>query len=256
MTISIITATFNSAATLKDTLDSILAQTFDDYEVIVKDGMSKDGTERIVMDYMPRFDGRLRWCPCPDKGIYDAMNQGIALATGDIVGVLNSDDFYADSHVLQDIAEAFENHSIDCVYGNLVYVDAVDTTKVVRRWQGSQYQPGCFQKGWHPAHPTFYVKRELFGRLGVFDTSFQVSADFELMLRFLEANRVSSLYINRCFVRMRFGGESSGTVKNVLTGNRNILKAFKKNGLQAPPFYMIRRLAPKIAEYIKNRIKK
>lgn len=256
MTISIITATYNSARTVRETFESILGQTCQNYELVVVDGASVDATLDIIKEYEPRFGGRMKWMSEPDKGIYDAMNKGIARANGDVVGVLNSDDFYADENVLRDIVAAFEKEPVDCIYGNLVYVDAEDTTKVVRRWQGSQYHPGCFQKGWHPAHPTFYAKRDLFTRFGGFDTSFSVSADFELMLRLLETNHASSAYVDRCFVKMRHGGESSGSVKNVLTGNKNILRAFKKNGLQAPPFYMIRRLAPKIAEYIKNRIKK
>ena len=252
MKISIVTATFNSGATLHDTLESVLRQSYTDYEVLIIDGGSTDNTRQIVEEYIPKFDGRLVWHTGKDKGLYDAMNKGITRATGDVVGILNSDDFYADSEVLRKIAEGCDG--VEAVYGDLDFVDAADTSKVVRQWRGSQHKPGAFLKGWHPAHPTFYARRACYDRLGGFDISFDVSADFELMLRFLEAGHLSNRYVPHTFVKMRMGGESTGSIGKIIQGNKNVLRAFRKNGFGVPRFYLVRRLAPKALNLIKNKL--
>lgn len=252
MKISIITAAYNSARTLPDTMESVLRQSYADFEHIIVDGVSKDNTLGIVRKYESRYEGRLRWVSEPDKGIYDAMNKGIALATGDVIGILNSDDFYADDSVLASIADGIRN--VDVVYGNLEFVDENDTDKVVRIWKGSQYTNGAFLKGWHPAHPTFYARRKCFDELGGFDITFDVSADFELMLRFLECAGLSSHYVNKTFVKMRMGGESTGSISKIIKGNRNVLRAFRKNGFNVSYFYLIKRLAPKAIEMIKHKL--
>lgn len=252
MKISIITATYNSASTLGDTLDSILRQTYQDYEVIIQDGLSRDNTLDIARQYEPQFNGRLKIYSEKDNGLYDAMNRGISHATGDVVGILNSDDFYADENVLQLINQTITEKDVDCVYGNLKYVLHNNTAVVVRHWQGSQYTAGAFCKGWHPAHPTFYVKRACLSKYGAFDTTFAVSADFELMLRLIEKHHITNSYIDHCFVMMREGGESNGTLRNVIRGNKNIMRAFRKNGIEVSIFYPVRRLIPKILERISN----
>lgn len=254
MTISIITATFNSDITLRDTINSVFKQSYKDIELIIKDGGSKDGTLSICHEYQNRFGEHIRILSCPDKGLYDAMNQGINAATGDIVGILNSDDYFYDEHVLEQVVKAFEDPQIGCVYGDLNFVDAKNTKKLVREWKGSQYEERGFRKGWHPAHPTFYARRELFQKYGAFDTSFDVSADFELMLRFIEKYHVKSQYIPKKFVNMRMGGKSTGSIKNIIIGNRNVLRAFKKNGFSIPPFYTIRRLASKAINMLKVKL--
>lgn len=251
MKISIITATWNSGATLRDTLDSILSQSYSDFEVIIKDGGSSDNTKDIIEEYLPKFEGKLRWISQKDSGLYDAMNHGIEAASGDVIGILNSDDFYASSEVLKSIARGIDN--VDAVYGDLVFVDASDTTKIVREWKGSQHSSGAFFKGWHPAHPTFYARKGCFDRFGAFDTSLNVSADFELMLRMIEKNQISNKYLPITFVKMRMGGESTGSLKKIIEGNRNILKAFKKNGYNVSRFYLIRRLFPKVIDAIKHK---
>ena len=254
MKISIITVTYNSEKTLAETLQSILAQSYYNIESIIIDGSSKDNTISIIKEYEPLFNGKMKWVSEPDKGLYDAMNKGIHMATGDIIGILNSDDFYTDSNVLQDIALSFKNNKIDCLYGNLYFVDSIETNKVVRTWKGSQHKMGGFLKGWHPAHPTFYVKKEVYDKHGVFDTSFNVSADFELMLRFIEKHQISNLYLDRYFIKMRMGGESTGSINKIIQGNKNVLRAFKKNGFNVSPFYPIIRLLPKALNIIKNKI--
>ena len=255
MKISIITSTYNSEKTVKDTLESIINQTYTDIELLIIDGKSKDKTLEIVRHYEKLFQGRLRYISEPDKGIYDAMNKGIRLATGDVIGILNSDDLYMDNKVLEDIAKTFVQSNVDAIYGNLIFVEENDTNKVVRTWKGSQYQPESFLKGWHPAHPTFYVKREMYEKYGVFDISFDVSADFELMLRFIEKFKISNLYMDRTLVKMRMGGESTGSIKKIITGNKNVLRAFKKNGFDVSVFYPVKRLLPKAINIIKNKFK-
>ena len=154
MKISVITVCYNSIATLQDTLESILRQTYPDMESIVVDGASKDGTVELIEKYSHQFSGRMKWLSEPDKGIYDAMNKGISMATGDIIGFLNADDYYQDGGVLETIAEAFARHGADAVHGNLHYINGA--REIVRTWRGTEYRPGSFQRGWCPAHPTFY----------------------------------------------------------------------------------------------------
>lgn len=254
MKISLITVTYNSENTLADTLQSILAQSYSNIESIIVDGASKDNTLSIIKKYEPMFNGKMKWISESDKGLYDAMNKGIKMATGDIIGILNSDDLFMDNNVLEDISIAFNENNIDCLYGNLRFVDATDTNKVIRTWKGTQYISGGFLKGWHPAHPTFYVKRNVYEKYGVFDTSFDVSADFELMLRFIEKHKIINLYLDRYFVKMRMGGESTGSIKKIIQGNKNVLRAFRKNGFNVSPFYPIKRLFPKAINLIKTKI--
>ncbi len=251
MKISIITATYNSSKTVRDTFESILAQSHEDYEVIVVDGASKDSTMDIIKEYEKKFNGRLCYISERDKGIYDAMNKGIAMASGDIIGILNSDDFFFDDNALYEINKVFETHNTDCVFGNLVYVDADNTNDIQRIWKGSEYKSGCFKYGWVPAHPTFYVKRGCYEQYGGYNLSYQVSADFELMLRYLAKYKITSTYIDKYLVRMRAGGESNGTIKNILLGNKNIMRAFKENGITTTPFYPLLRIIPKVVQRIK-----
>lgn len=214
--------------------------------------MSTDDTLAIARSYESRFDGRLKIFSEKDDGLYDAMNRGISHATGDVIGILNSDDFYADNEVLQIIHDTMATEQVDCIYGNLKYVRHNDTSKVTRTWTGSQFVPGAFQHGWHPAHPTFYAKRECFSKYGGFDTSFAVSADFELMLRFIEKHRIKNKYIDHCLVMMREGGESNGKLSNIIKGNRNIMRAFRKNGISVSMFYPVKRLLPKVIDRLRN----
>lgn len=253
MKISLITVTYNSNKTIQTTIQSVLEQSYTNLEYIVIDGASKDNTLSVVKEYESQFNGRMKWISEPDKGIYDAMNKGIYMATGDIIGILNSDDIFFDNDVLKDIIHTFKCNDIDCLYGNLKFVDATDTNKVVRTWNSSQHYPNGFLKGWHPAHPTFYVRREVYEKYGVFDTSFDVSADFELMLRFIEKHKISNLYLDRYFIKMRIGGESTGSIKKIIQGNNNVLRAFKKNGFKVSPFYPIIRLFPKAINIIKTK---
>lgn len=249
MKISIVTPCFNSAATLADTINSVLAQTYADVEHVIVDGGSTDGTVELIRRYEPRYAGRLKWVSEPDKGIYDAMNKGIRMATGDVVGVLNSDDFFFDANVVSDIAKAFTD-DVDCIFGNLKFVSKSDTSKVVRIWKGSPYR--SFHTGWHPAHPTFYVRRFILQDNGAFDIRFKIASDFELMLRLIECRRIASRYLDRYIVCMRMGGESTARLSNIIKGNIETYKAFAANGMRVSPLYPVRRLAPKIAGVVKH----
>lgn len=247
MKFSLITVTYNSSKTLTDTLKSVLSQTYSDIEYIIVDGASKDNTVSIIKEYEPKFNGRMKWISEPDKGLYDAMNKGIRMATGDVVGILNSDDLFMDNEVISDIASDFDGQT-DAVFGNLYFVNQEDVDQIVRVWKGSPYK--SFKNGWHPAHPTFYVRKEAYEKYGVFDTTFDVSADFELMLRLIEKNGIRTKYLDRYMVRMRMGGESTGSIKNIIRGNKNIFRAFQKNGIKVSPFYPVYRLLPKVIDKI------
>ena len=255
MKISIITATYNSAATVRDTIESVLRQTHQNWELIIEDGVSKDDTLAIVREYEPQCKGRMRIFSEKDEGLYDAMNRGIARATRDVVGILNSDDFYHDEHVMEDVNSAMEGQPVDCVYGDLKFVQANNTRRVMRIWKGSQHENGAFLRGWHPAHPTFYARRECFDKFGGFNTSYAVSADFELMLRFIEVAGLRNRYINRYFINMRMGGESTGSLRNIIRGNIGILRALRENGFHPSTFIIVRRMLPKIWATIMGKLR-
>jgi glycosyltransferase len=245
---SIITVCFNSGLTIRDTLESVLNQSLENVEYIVIDGSSTDNTMEIVGEYRDRIN---KIVSEPDHGIYDAMNKGIALSTGELVGILNSDDLYATPNVLKKIADEFDRTLVDCVYGDLVYVDPTNTNKVLRSWKSSPFKPGLFCLGWHPPHPCFFVRRTVYQRFGNFDLNISLSADFDIMLRLLEFNKISSQYLPELCVLMRAGGATSSSIKNIIIGNRNIFKAFRKYGIQVNPlFYIANRILPKLINRI------
>lgn len=235
MKISIITVCFNSAKTIEDTIQSIFSQDYPNVEYIIIDGGSKDATLDIVKNYSDNISHLISE---PDKGIYDAMNKGIALATGDVVGILNSDDVYFDSQVLSHIAKAFEVTNADAVYGDLVYVASNNLHKVTRVWKSQPYTDGAFLKGWMPPHPTFYVKKSCYEQLGNYTLKLKSAADYELMLRFIHKHKLSVAYIPKTLVKMRVGGESNVSLKNRLRANKEDRMAWKMNGLK-PHFYTL-----------------
>lgn len=248
MKISIITVTYNSAATLRDAMDSVLAQTYPNIEYIVVDGASKDGTVDIIREYEPRFVGRMRWVSEKDKGLYDAMNKGFRMATGDVVGIINSDDLLAESTAIEKVMHCFEQHrDADVVYADLYYVSQHDTSQIVRHWISGKQRP--FRYGWHPAHPTFYAKREVYEKYGAFDLNFKLAADFELMLRLVEKHHIKLYYLKEPLVRMRLGGATSKNLTNIFKGNKECIRAFKKNDLPVSFLYPFYRLLPKLRQF-------
>lgn len=252
MKISIVTVSYNSEKTINDTIQSVLNQTYSNIEYIMVDGQSKDNTIAIIKESEKIFFEKgkeFKWIFEKDNGIYDAINKGIELATGDIVGILNSDDYYYDTDVIRDIASVFENNEIDCIYGNLVYINP-DSEKITRRWTSKDFVKGSFQKSWTPAHPTFYCKKEIYNQYGLYRTDFKIAADVELMYRYLEKKSVVSKYINRNIVTMRQGGVSSSGLKSTITITKEMKLAFKDNGGK---FNLIKYLfykALKIKEFI------
>lgn len=270
MKISIITATYNSGRTVADTLESVLGQDYGDYELIVKDGGSVDDTLEICRRYEPRFGGRMRIIAEPDRGIYDAMNQGIAAATGDVVGILNSDDFYSASDILSEVARAFGEHpEIDAVYGDVHYVDEHDTSKHVRYYSSRHFRRWQMRLGFMPAHPSFYCRRctyekyRLDGRAiegfkgntdcAYFNTTYRIAADFECLLRLIYVNRIVTRYIHRDFVTMRTGGASSSGMASHRQINRDHMRAFRENGVYSNYFLISLRYCYKVLELIKGR---
>lgn len=215
---------FNSAATIGQTISSVANQSHLDIEHIVVDGQSNDSTMQIVLS-SPSVSKHVSE---PDSGIYDAMNKGIKLCTGDVIGILNADDFYADNQVLQKIVAVFQDASIDACYGDLLYVDQFNTEKIIRYWRSSSYSPGKFKNGWMPAHPTFFVRRRFYEEFGQFDLSYKLAADFELLFRFIEIHRVRTKYLPDILVRMRMGGATNKSIGNIVNQNKEILRALKQ----------------------------
>jgi len=247
MKISIITASYNSASTISDCITSVNEQTFQNIEHIIIDGVSKDNTINIINSIPNRV---LKIISEPDKGIYDAMNKGIKLATGDIIGILNSDDLYCDKYVLEKVVSMFNATGVDCVHADLYYVQQNDTNQIVRHWKTCEFITGAFKKGWHPAHPTFFVRREVYEKYGLFNLDFTLAADFELMLRFLERYKISSIYLPQPIVRMRLGGATSKSVRNIIKQNIECYKAFKVNNLTVSLLYPLYRLLPKLKQFL------
>lgn len=230
MKISIITVCFNSADTIGDTLRSVRQQTHLNTEHNIIDGGSKDNTLQVVASEGPHV---VKLVSEKDGGIYDAMNKGIAMATGEIIGFINADDFYASSDVLVKVAAVFNDSNIDACYGDLCYVGRHDTSAVVRYWQSSTFHPNSFEEGWCPPHPTFFVRRKIYERFGGFDLSYKIAGDFELMMRFLEVHKVRVIYIPEVLVKMRMGGTSNRSLGNIVKQNKEVLRALKLHGFRS-----------------------
>lgn len=235
MKISIITVCFNSSKTIKDTIESVLNQTHNNIEYILVDGCSTDGTVEMIREFEETFINRGRayaWISEPDNGIYDAINKGIKMASGDVIGILNSDDYFQDSKVLQDVGKIFEENAVDCIYGNLVYVDPGKGNQISRKWISKTFKPGLFAKSWTPAHPTFYCQRKIYEQCGLYRIDFQIAADVELMYRFLEKHRIKSYYFDRVMVVMRRGGVSNRGIKSTIIITQEMKIAINENGGQ------------------------
>jgi glycosyltransferase len=233
--ISVITATYNSASTIESSLLSFINQDYENKELIIIDGGSTDETLSIIEKYKSAVTTIISE---KDNGIYDALNKGISLATGDVIAILHSDDFYIHNHVLSKVIETFIAYKSDSVYGNLIYVDRIDTNRIIRKWISGNYIHGKFIQGWMPPHPAFFVKKECYNRYGKFNLSLRSSADYELMLRFLHKHKISTAYLNEFLVKMRIGGQSNVSLKNRIKANREDKLAWELNDLK-PAFYTL-----------------
>lgn len=246
MKLSVITATYNSAATLADTLECIQQQDHPDIEHIIVDGGSSDDTINIVK----RFNHISRLVSEKDNGIYDAMNKGIALATGDIIGILNSDDIYAFPEVLSLVAKTFEeNPGAHALYADLQFVQRDDTSRVVRLWKAGRYTRSSFYYGWMPPHPTFFVRKEVYDSVGAFNISLGSAADYELMLRILLKHNIKAAYINKVIIKMRMGGISTRSLKNRIKANQQDRLAWKINNLTPFPFTLYLKPMRKLGQF-------
>ena len=242
MKISLISISYNSENSISDTFNSVKTQSIDNYEYLLIDGGSIDGTLNVAKDQ----DHISKIISEPDKGIYDALNKGIKNSNGEIIGFLNSDDTFYDENSLQHIVDAFDDNT-DCVFGDLIYTDK--NKRVKRVWKGSEFKKGAFKKGWMPAHPTFYCRRSVYEKLGLYDDSFNIAGDFELMLRFLEKHNIRSKYISKTLVNMKVGGVSNNGLKSKIDILKEEFRAFDQNEISVNKLSYIFHKAKKIKEF-------
>ena len=247
MKVSLITIAYNSAETIEDTIKSIVTQNYSNLEYIIIDGGSTDKTLSIVDKFK---DSITTIVSEPDKGIYDAMNKGVQNATGDIVGILNSDDIYADNKVVSRIVEAIGNK--DSIYADLVYVDRDNTDKVTRYWKSGKYRKGIFKSGWMPPHPTFFIKKSCYNQYGTYNLQLKSAADYELMLRMLHKHNISVAYLPEVITKMRVGGQSNATLVNRIKANKEDKLAWSINDLKPGPLTLIMKPVRKISQFFKK----
>lgn len=233
--ISIVTVVYNGAAYIADAIRSILGQNYSNVEYIVIDGCSTDGSIDIINSFSDQIS---IFVSEPDNGIYDAMNKGIALASGDVIGILNADDIYANNQIISQVAKRFVETDCEALYGDLVYVEAERIDKVVRYWKTGRYHQAAFETGWMLPHPTFFVRREVYERLGNFNTSLRTAADYELMLRFMYVNHIRATYLPEVMIKMREGGASNATLKGRFLAHQEDRQAWVLNNCQ-PKFYTL-----------------
>lgn len=253
MKVSIITATYNSEKTLRDTLESVLKQTYTNYEHIIVDGLSKDSTMKIIQEYESKYQGKIRYISEKDTGLYDAMNKGIKMATGDIIGILNSDDIYADKHVLETIVSKIQDKKCDGIYANLIFMDEETMSKPQRIWKSPK---GDINKGWHPAHPTLYLKREVYDKRGLFNTKYRICADYDFMLRILKDKQIKLEYIDEYIVYMRAGGTSTAGIKGYTKNLKESHKVLVENKIKHPYLVDMFRITKTIKEMILSKFSK
>jgi len=247
--VSIITVVHNNRATMEDCVENVLSQSYKEIEYIVVDGGSNDGTIDVIQAYRERIS---HWVSEPDQGIYDAMNKGIRMATGEVIGFLHSSDVYAHPKVIEEVVQVFEDSNVSSVYGDLQYVDKENLNRVIRNWKSSPYRHGKFKLGWMPPHPTFFVRKEIYEKYGYFNTHFRIAGDYELMLRFLERYRISAAYIPEVLVKMRWGGISNGGVKNILIKSYEDYRAWGMNDLNGRVHTILFKNLSKIPQFLEK----
>lgn len=228
MIVSIITATYNNKNTIEDTILSVLSQTYANIEYIIIDGKSTDGTLDIIEKYKNRIDKIISEA---DKGMYDALNKGIKQASGDVIGFLHSDDFYADEQVIENIIETFKTQDTNSVYGDLEYVSATNPKNTIRYWKAGSFNIKGLKKGWMPPHPTFYVRKEIYKKHGSFNLDYKIAADYDLMLRFLGKFKISTTYLPKVLVKMRWGGASNRNLGNIIQKSKEDYLILKRNNI-------------------------
>lgn len=248
MKISIITVVYNNVKTIRTAIESVLKQSYNNIEYIIIDGASNDGTLDIINEYRDKISLIISE---KDDGIYDAMNKGITKATGNIIGILNSDDIYENNQILEIVATEFiNNNDLDALYGDLVYVAKEDISRIVRKWRSCEYDKTFFERGEVPAHPTLFLKNKVYSIAGLFNLDYKLASDYELMIRIFKKYTFKSKYINKVFVRMRLGGATNKNFKNIYLGNIEIIKAWKKNDLNLPFLFIPKRILKRITQFL------
>ena len=237
---------FNSVETIRDTIKSIISQDYENIEYILIDAGSTDGTLDIIKEY----EGYINYFSSEeDDGIYDGMNKGISVASGEVVGILNSDDFYPNSYIVSNVARTFEKRNCDAVYGDLLYVKFYDTDKIVRYWQSGNYSVKKIKNGWMLPHPTFFVKREMYEKYGYYNTELKSAADYEMILKLLYKQNINVFYIPMILVKMRMGGKSNASIMNRIRANKEDGLAWTENQLNKPLFVRIKKPLQKIKQF-------
>lgn len=250
MKVSIITVSYNSAETIRDTIESVLEQSYEDIEYIIVDGNSKDETMDIVTSYGDKVTKVLSE---PDKGIYDAMNKGVSLATGDIIGILNSDDFYETNNAIKDVVEHFKtNLEADVAFGDVVFVEPSNLNKVVRYYSSKKFKAAKLRFGWMPPHPATFIKKSAYDKYGLYKLGYKISADYEMFVRLLMVEKVKFARIDRVIVRMRSGGASTDGIKSSLILNQEIVRACRENGVYTNLLLVLLKIPFKLIELIKR----
>ncbi len=246
MKISLVTACYNSNETIRDTLQCIAEQAYPTIEHIIIDGFSSDNTLAIVKEFP-----HVAKIVCEkDKGIYDAMNKGISMASGEIIGILNSDDLYTHDRVVSNVMEKFTDETVDIVYGDLQYVNRQKTSKVVRTWKAGNYTTSSFYFGWMPPHPSFFVRKRVYDQFGLFRLELKTAADYEIIIRFLLKNKLKATYLPEVLVKMRMGGASNASLKQRIRANQEDYWAWRMNKLRPNPFTLILKPLRKIKQFL------
>jgi glycosyltransferase involved in cell wall biosynthesis len=246
MKVSVITVSYNNRDTIEKTIESVARQRYENLEYIIVDGNSTDGTESLLKKYDEKVS---RWVSEPDEGIYHAMNKGLEMAEGELIGFLHADDFYASPDVIPDVVEMIQTMEADACYADLQYVNRTYTEKIVRTWKSGRYKSGEFLNGWMPPHPTLFVKKEIYEKYGGFKTDLGSAADYELMLRFIHKHEIKLAYLPEKIIKMRTGGESNVSLANRLKANLNDRKAWKVNGLKPKPWTLWMKPLRKIRQF-------
>lgn len=246
MKISLITPSYNSAKTISHTIESIISQSYNNIEYIIIDGASSDNTSEIVLKYKDKLS--IKFISEKDLGIYDAMNKGIKLALGEIIGILNSDDFYDNNHILSEVAKTFEDPKIEAVYGDISYFGN-DKNKVTRYWKAGEYTENKLNNGWIIPHPALFVRKSVYDKYGSFNIDFKTAADYEFILRMLKINKIKVKYLPKVFTRMFNGGNSGQSFKQRMKGWQDLKKSWKINNLKTPVFFIFRRILFKVFQY-------
>lgn len=248
MKVSIITVVYNNQKTIAHAIQSVLNQDYTPIEYIVVDGASTDKTLRIVQDYQDKISQVISE---PDRGIYDAMNKGLKLANGDIIGILNSDDFYNNKQIISQVVDEFKHKNVDLVFGDVAYVKPHNLEKIIRYYSSAKFHPSKFEWGWMPAHPSCFLKREIYEKYGYFKTDYKIGADYELLVRFIGKNKISYSYIPQLFVKMRTGGVSNKNIITYWTLNKEVVRSCRENGINTNIFKVLLKYLTKILQIIK-----